>query len=727
VVTISLCIIVKNEEDTIGRCLDSVQGLVDEIIIVDTGSTDQTKHIIKKYTELIYDFEWIDDFAAARNYAFSKAKMDYIFWLDADDILLEEDQEKFKLLKQNFDYSLDAVSMNYNLQVDEDGNVISSLRRNRLVKRQNHFQWVGPVHEYLEVNGNILNSDIAVTHASIHHDSERNLRIYEIRLNRGEEFSPRDLFYYANELFDHQKYTEAISYYTRFLDSHKGWVEDNISACVSLADCFHYIDDLGREFQSLVRSFEFEAPRAEVCCRLGYYFIKKNQPVQAVFWYKLATNLEKSKNIWGRLNHACWTWLPHLMLCNCYKELGNIELAIFHNNEAARFIPEHPSINENNQILHSLLEKKKLAKKAEIWSKKTKEVDETSHILKKRRSEKFNITFILNHSNLCGGVKSVLEYSNCLVNRGHIVNIVCHDPEPQWMELDANYIQVPANIPFVECIPNTDIIITTYWRQLIDCYELNIAPVIHFEQGDTYIFEFENLEESMKEEILSHWTVPIPIIAVSKELAKQIDRKFRRKPYVIPYALNENIFFPRPKGQSRNECSIVMFVGPEQWAFKGIPDIIDSIKIVKEKGYNIEPIWVTQFTPESEFAGTVYVSPTQEQLGNLYRKADIYICGSHYESFGLPVLEAMTCGCAVVSTRNVGVMEYAEHKGNCLLTNIGDPNDLAEAIMELLDDQQKTNSLVEAGYQTAENFKMEQVIDQFEKFINGVIHCKVHS
>ena len=64
-ISISLCMIVKNEERVLERCLQSLQGLMDEIIIVDTGSTDRTKEIAKKYTDKIYDFTWIDDFSAA--------------------------------------------------------------------------------------------------------------------------------------------------------------------------------------------------------------------------------------------------------------------------------------------------------------------------------------------------------------------------------------------------------------------------------------------------------------------------------------------------------------------------------------------------------------------------------------------------------------------------------------------------------------------------------------
>lgn len=86
-ITISLCMIVRDEAAVLARCLDSVDGVADEIIVVDTGSTDETEEIACRYTDRVYRFPWIDDFAAARNEAFSKATMEYLLWLDADDLL----------------------------------------------------------------------------------------------------------------------------------------------------------------------------------------------------------------------------------------------------------------------------------------------------------------------------------------------------------------------------------------------------------------------------------------------------------------------------------------------------------------------------------------------------------------------------------------------------------------------------------------------------------------
>ena len=164
-ITISLCMIVKNEEQVLARCLDSVADLMDEIIIVDTGSTDRTKEIAARYTDKIYDFEWIEDFSAARNYAFSKATCEYIYTADADEVISTENREKFRHLKRALLPEIEIVQMKYGNQL-QFGTVYNydEEYRPKLFKRLREFVWQEPIHEMVRLEPVIYDSDIVITH-----------------------------------------------------------------------------------------------------------------------------------------------------------------------------------------------------------------------------------------------------------------------------------------------------------------------------------------------------------------------------------------------------------------------------------------------------------------------------------------------------------------------------------------------------------------------------------
>jgi glycosyltransferase involved in cell wall biosynthesis len=84
---VTLTLIVRDEQDHLPQCLASIRGLFDEVVVVDTGSVDRTKAIAAEFGARVFDFPWIDDFAAARNAALAQATGQYIFWLDADDVV----------------------------------------------------------------------------------------------------------------------------------------------------------------------------------------------------------------------------------------------------------------------------------------------------------------------------------------------------------------------------------------------------------------------------------------------------------------------------------------------------------------------------------------------------------------------------------------------------------------------------------------------------------------
>ena len=107
--TLSLCMIVKDEEFFLDQCLASAKDYVDEIIIVDTGSSDATKEIAGAYTDQIFDFVWNDNFSDARNYSLAKASGDWILVLDADEVVSEEDLKTLGGLLD--DSSVDAYTL----------------------------------------------------------------------------------------------------------------------------------------------------------------------------------------------------------------------------------------------------------------------------------------------------------------------------------------------------------------------------------------------------------------------------------------------------------------------------------------------------------------------------------------------------------------------------------------------------------------------------------------
>ncbi|WP_155592477.1 glycosyltransferase family 2 protein [Lysinibacillus cavernae] len=348
--TISLCMIVRNAQCTIERCLDSVQHIVDEINIIDTGSTDRTKDIVQNYTSRIYDFIWCDHFAKARNFSFQQATKDYILWLDADDVMTKENQYKFIQLKHSLYPTVDAITMDHYLTLDDDGIVECSERKCRLVKRASHFQWEGAVHEYLRGPGQLYHSDIAVTHVPLTKDVHRTIRIYEGLIQGGHSLTARDRFHYANELKLHQRYLEAINQYNLFLDSDLGITDDRIEACLHVGECYRHLQDDKQAQQAILQSFLYDRPKPEACCRMGQFFMEQSKHKEAIYWYSQALQ-QAPANTMSIQKRAYSTWIPHLQLSLLYRELRLFENAYQHNVEAGKWKPNHPEIINNDKYL----------------------------------------------------------------------------------------------------------------------------------------------------------------------------------------------------------------------------------------------------------------------------------------------------------------------------------------------------------------------------------------
>lgn len=360
-ITISLCMIVKNEEKVLERCLECVSDIVDEIIIVDTGSVDKTKDIASKFTDKIYDFVWINDFSAARNYAFSKAEMQYIMWLDADDIIYEKDRNELKKLKETLPDTVDVVMMRYNTAFDENGNPVFLYYRERIFKNNSGFLWVGEVHEAIVPKGIIFFSEIAITHKKTEKSyPDRNLKIFEQKLAEGKKLDFRQKFYYGRELYYHKRFDEAIFLFEECINSDRCWIENRLDSCRMCALCYEELGIYSKVITFLLKSFELASPRAEILCEIGRYFFVKEKYEIAIYWYKSALEIPMNEKNGGFVIADCYGFIPCIQLCVCYDKMGDFIKACEYNEKAGKIKPNSEAYLKNKEYFIMKFEKENI-------------------------------------------------------------------------------------------------------------------------------------------------------------------------------------------------------------------------------------------------------------------------------------------------------------------------------------------------------------------------------
>ncbi len=145
---ISICIIVKNEQENLQVCLERLAPTGFEIVIADTGSSDNTKEIARKYTDYVYDFEWEDDFSKARNFIMGKASNDFIMMVDSDEFLTDINIEELKYLILKNPEAVGRIHRN-NIFFREDNGFQAKEQVNRIFSKQ-HYRYYGRIHEQIE-------------------------------------------------------------------------------------------------------------------------------------------------------------------------------------------------------------------------------------------------------------------------------------------------------------------------------------------------------------------------------------------------------------------------------------------------------------------------------------------------------------------------------------------------------------------------------------------------
>ena len=162
------------------------------------------------------------------------------------------------------------------------------------------------------------------------------------------ELAPRDQFYYARELYYHERYADAVRVFERsVLDGGRGWIENNIEACRHLSWCRYAMKEPREALSALLRTLEYDTPRAEVCCDVGKHFLDRARYREAIFWYELALSRERDDRSGAFVSPDCYGYLPCIQLCVCHDRLGERALAAEYNDRAGKYKPDDPSYLRN--------------------------------------------------------------------------------------------------------------------------------------------------------------------------------------------------------------------------------------------------------------------------------------------------------------------------------------------------------------------------------------------
>jgi len=245
---LSVFLIVRDESKVLERCILSLRGLQDELVVVDTGSQDDTISIARRHTSLVYEIPWENDFSKAWNYAMDRCTGDWLFVMAADQLLGSEPADIRHYLQETphtvVDFRIRHGSLEYHYP--------------RVFRSNLGYKFVGPVHEYLSAPQGVKSDFLILHERPGKTDRERNLKIL-----MGAERTPRNLFYLGRECYDLGKYTNSIAWLSEYLPR-STWDAEKAEALYTMALCYRALADYPRAKRSALQALSinpaFSAP-----------------------------------------------------------------------------------------------------------------------------------------------------------------------------------------------------------------------------------------------------------------------------------------------------------------------------------------------------------------------------------------------------------------------------------------------------------------------------------
>lgn len=351
--TLGLSMIAKNESAVIARALDSVKDVVDEIVVVDTGSTDDTFQIARKYTDKVFVFDWVNDFSAARNFALSKTSCDYFMWLDADDVVPPATARAIRRVMT--EATADIIMLPYVIATDKNGKPLFSYLRERIIKTGKGYFWQGAVHEAVELRGNIIKLNKPIIHAkpTDRINGTRNLDIYLSMIEKGRKLSPREQYYFGRELYYNGRTADAARVLKEFIFDKGGSAANKADACTLLSRCHSALGDKQSAYLSATQRFAFVLPDGEGCCRVGELFFADGNYKAAAYWYERALRSKPDIDSGAFVQADYFGFIPLMWLTVCYDKMGDAKTAFRFHRRAKKLSPDDKGVIANSAYFAS--------------------------------------------------------------------------------------------------------------------------------------------------------------------------------------------------------------------------------------------------------------------------------------------------------------------------------------------------------------------------------------
>ena len=367
------------------------------------------------------------------------------------------------------------------------------------------------------------------------------------------------------------------------------------------------------------------------------------------------------------------------------------------------------------------------------------------------------ITFILPNVGMAGGFRVVAIYADRLQRRGHQVTLIStpprrrslpellksalSDPRKVWDKfvkastkraartykdishfdnLDMPLLVIDRHRPVTDNdVPDADIVVATWWETAE--WVAKLSP----RKGAKayFIQHYELFDYTPHTRVQATWRLPLRKIVIAKWLVEVAEREYGdRKVRLVPNSVDTDQFHALPRGR-QPQPTIGLLYSTAKW--KGVDVSLKAFELVAKRVPGLRLVafgsgTVAEWLPLPSGSAFHYL-PAQDLLRDLYASCDVWLCASHVEGFGLPMLEAMACRCPVVATDSGGPADFVKSGYNGYLVPVGDTEALADRLVDVLTcDAEKWRSMSNAALATATRYTWDDATDLMEAALRDV-------